>query len=33
MIIPAIWTGSEDHTKHEGPTFIYFADGVKGEKY
>lgn len=31
MIIPALWTNEEK--ENEGPTFIYFADGIRIEKY
>jgi len=31
MVIPALWTNEEKGD--EGPTFIYFADGVRIEKY
>lgn len=31
MVVPAIWTNSE--SGDEGPTFVYFADGLRVEKY
>lgn len=31
MVIPAVWP--ENAGENEGPTFLYFADGVKEEKY
>ena len=31
MIVAALWP--ENAAEHEGPTFIYFADGVREEKY
>ena len=31
MVVPALWTNAE--TGDEGPTFLYFADGLREEKY
>lgn len=31
MVIAALWP--EDAKENEGPTFIYFADGIREEKY